>query len=97
MPGLVDPQLHFTLLRKLERVREQVLEDLVETLQIGFHEFGQLCIGFDEEAEMLGFGDRLECGFHKTGDLCKTDGRDIGRDESGFDLRKIQDIIDELN
>ena len=51
-----DGQGHLAVMRELESVGEQVLDDLLQPFGIGEHRLGQARVEADEEVDVLGFG-----------------------------------------
>src|ERR1044071_3891279 len=90
-------EYNFSLLCKLERVRKQVLDDLVETLHVGLDDIRKGRVGLDPVTKFSCFGDRLERRLRKRGDLCDRSLRDVRSDVTGLDLREVEDVVDQLH
>src|SRR6266853_6249393 len=90
-----DPQRHFALLCKLERVRKQVLQDLLEPLFVGVNHGRQAGSRAHREAQALVLGDLTEGPLDvvlQSGEALR---RDVERDCARFDLGQIENIVDE--
>src|SRR5207248_6660145 len=89
-------ELDLTLLGELERVAEQVVEDLLQALRVGRNGLGQPGPKVDREPELGGFGDVAEGPLEHWLQLADRPVRDVQRYRAGFDLRQVEDVVDEL-
>src|SRR5690606_12219651 len=87
----------FSLLSELERIRKEVLEDLIESLDVRVDVSGKVGRQSDFETEVACFCDGFERRFHKSRNLLQRYGRYVRGNEARFDLRQIEDVIDKLN
>ena len=88
--------LHAALGGELERVRQQVLQNLLQAFRVGDHAAGEVLVDLDAERKLavLGFvaeraSNRLEQA--RGQDLLGIDGHG-----AGFDLRQIEDVADQV-
>ena len=91
-----NAQRHVTALGKLERVRKQILQNLIEPLRVGVHRDRQTLSDLDLEGEAFLLRDRSKSSFEILLHLLEAQLANVQGDGSGFDLREIEDVIDEL-
>ena len=92
---LLHAHLDLTLRGELERVREQVLENLLQTFRVAGERARQRIVDLDLEGQVLRLGEVVERSFdtvakRREGDLLGFDG-----DRAGLDLREVEDVVDE--
>jgi hypothetical protein len=80
---------------ELERVREQVLEDLLEPLVVGDDRHRKLGVDLDLEIEPVLLGDGAECPLGVLADVRERDRREVELHPPGFDLRQVEDVVDQ--
>src|SRR2546430_6523228 len=54
--GRRDPQPDITALRKFERIRQQIFQNLIQSLRVGVNRWRQLLVDVDFESEAFVFG-----------------------------------------
>ena len=94
--GRHDAQAHAALGGELQRVAEQVLQDLLQALGIGDDAAAEMLVDLHLERQALRFGlvaERPRHGLEHVGeeDLLGVDG-----DGAGFDLGEIEDVADQV-
>src|SRR5688572_7413625 len=90
-----DRQLDAALVRELEGVRQQVLQNLQQPLLVGNRAARQLRIQVDRQAEVLVARDLLEAALQVVGDRRELHRADVERDHAGLDLRQVEDVVDQ--
>src|SRR6476659_5792710 len=90
-----DTERHAASFGKLKGVGEQISDHLLEALRIGEHVPGQLVVQLDTEGKALRVRNVPESTIDIMLQIGKAQLGDIQRDSSGFDLRKIQNVVDE--
>ena len=80
---------------ELERVRQQVLEHLLQPLRIGQHRARQARVHPDEEVHVLRFGDVTKCALDVAAEILEQQIRRIDDHGPRFDLRQVEDVVDE--
>src|SRR5579885_2162124 len=94
--GALDLQAHRTMFGELERVREQVLENLLEPLRVGNDGFGGEIVGdFDGEVEPLAVGHVAERAGAEVPHLGEADAADLDVHFAGFDLAEVENVVDQ--
>ena len=89
-------QPHAALGGELERVRQQVLQHLLQPLGVGDHAAGEVLVDLDVERELAVFGLVPE---RPSDGLQQARGQDflgIDRHRAGFDLRQVEDVADQV-
>ena len=84
--GRRQPQIHVATLGKLERIRKQVFQDLIEPLRIGTHGVRHARIDVDLEADPFSFRDVPERPLHRLAHFFEADLADVERNRAGLDL-----------
>ena len=92
--GSIDER-DLAAVRELERVREQVLDDLLQALGVGGHRRRQLRVAADEEVELLRLGHVAERALHVAAQLVQAQLAHVHRDRARLDLRQVEDVVDE--
>src|SRR5690348_15120652 len=82
-------------MRELERVRQQVLQHLLQALQVGEHRRRQPRISADEEIDALRLGDVAERALDVARELVEANVRRVHDDGARLDLRQVEDVVDE--
>ena len=90
-----DHEGHLALVRELERVRQQVLEDLLQALGVGGDRLGQARIHADLEVQALGLGHVAEGALDEALQLVQAHLADVDRDRARLDLRQVEDVVDQ--
>src|SRR6266540_1640534 len=94
--GDADAQLDAALLCELERVRQQVLEHLLETLLVRLDRGWDVrAVHLDLEAEVLVLGDRSERTLDEVAQVGELHVADVHFDAVGFDLGEFEDVVDQ--
>ena len=93
--GLEHAQGNFAVLGELEGVREQVFEDLLQALRVGLETLRQVAVELDVEVELLVFGDVAEGAIDVILQMAERQFTDVDRNRAGFDLRKIENVVNE--
>ena len=94
--GAANRELHAATLGELERVRQQVLEDLLQALAVGVQRRRRVGVDHQVELEMLLFRDRAEGAVHEARDVGNRHFGDRHLHLSRLDLRQIQNVVDEV-
>ena len=92
---VLDGDRDAALLGELERVREQVAQDLLQPLLVGQQRLGQVGPEDHLERETLRLRDRAERALDVLAERSELDGRGIHRHLAGFDLRQVEDVGDQ--
>src|SRR5207247_4928396 len=90
-----NPQRHLALFGKLERIREQILQDLLEPLFVGVNHGRQSGSRAHREPQAFVLGDLVEGALDVVLQPREALGRNVERDGTRFDLRQIENIVDE--
>ena len=93
--GRLHPQDDLTLLGELQRVGQEVLEDLVEALLIGGHGLGQAVARLDAEPEALLLRDLAEGPLDELPHFVEGEFADLDQYGPGFDLGHVEDVADQ--
>src|SRR4029079_14984775 len=93
--GTENAQRYPSLFSELDRVREQVLEDLLQALGVGLDHRRQAGLDLDGEIEALVLGKLAETLGDVLVQVRETLRRDIERDGARLDLREVEDVVDE--
>jgi hypothetical protein len=80
---------------ELERVRQQVLQDLLQARRVGHHRGRQVFRQVDLEAEVLGFGHVAEGAVHVVAQVREAVFRHVQRDGTGLDLRQVENVVNQ--
>src|SRR5688572_11816202 len=80
---------------ELERIRQQILQDLLQALRVGDQRSRQRSVYLYLEHQSFGLGDVMEVAIHGLAKSRKRDLLGLDRDGAGFDLREIQDVVDQ--
>ena len=88
-------QRNDALVRKFESVRQQILENLLQPFRIGVHRSWQSILHLDLEVELLALGHVAERAIDVIMQIAEGDIADIDDDRAGFDLRQIENVVDE--
>ena len=91
-----DLERYRALRRELERIREQVLEHLLQALGVGLDRGRQVGGGFDGELESLLLGDVVEHAFDHAVQLGEPHLTDVHHHGARLDLRQIEDVVDQV-
>ena len=96
-PGFVrrHEQPDRAFLRELQRVREQIGQDLLDTLRIRFNRPRAERTYVNAEVELLLRGKQLEAPLEITDETRDGDRLDVEIDLACLDLRQIEDVVDE--
>ena len=92
----VDAERDPASLRELERVREQVLDDLLEPLRVGEDRPRDSGTDLDREIEALDLGDVAERALHVIDQVGEAELSDVDDDRARLDLREIEDVVDQV-
>ena len=82
-------------MREFEGIGEQVLDDLLQSLAVGRQAARQIRIEFDAEFDLLRLGDVAERAIDITMQIGEPQLADIDHDRARFDLRQIENVVDE--
>ena len=93
--GLADGQGDPSLPGELERVRQQVLDHLLQALGVGQHGPGRRGIEVDRELEALRLRDVAEGAFHVVVQVGEPELADVHGHRARLDLREVEDVVDE--
>jgi hypothetical protein len=95
---LGGPELdaHLALCGELERVGEEILEDLTQALGVGDDGLRGVRGQHDRETEPLGLGHLLEVPEQGAAELLEGDVDALHRHGSGLDLRQLEDAVEQL-
>ena len=89
-------QTHSAVLSELERVEEQVLDDLLEPLRVGEHRLGQSLAERDRELDVLRFRNRAERPLDEVPEVLQPHLTHIDLEGAGFNLRQVENVVDEV-
>ena len=90
-------QLDAARLGELERVREQVLDHLLQPLLVGLDRGWHVrAAHLDLEAQLLVFRDRAERALDEVAQVGQLDVSDVDVHASRLDLREVEDVVDQL-
>jgi hypothetical protein len=92
---LIDRELDLPLRGELERVRQQVLEDLLEPLHVRVHHLRSAVPGADLEGDVLLRRDLPERSVDVVADVDDRDRVGLDLQLARFDLREVEDLADE--
>ena len=81
-----QPQSHMAALGKLECIREQILQDLIQPLRVGLDGVRHARIDVDLEAQSFAFRHMPEGPLHRLAHFFEPDLADVERDRAGLDL-----------
>src|SRR6266852_1795852 len=90
-----NPQIHFALFGKLDRIREQILQDLLEPLFVGVNHRVQAGGRVHREPQALVLSDLAEGPLDVVPQPGEAFGRNVEGDGTRFDLGQIENIVDE--
>jgi hypothetical protein len=90
-----DAERHGALVRELERVRQQVFDDLLHALDVREHRARHVGIEVHLERDLLGLGDMAEGALDVTLQIEQAQLADVRDDRARLDLRQIEDVVDE--
>ena len=82
-----DSHHHVAFFRKLESVRQQVHQDLLQTLVVGDQRWFKVRAALDEEAKLLVLRDLMEAALELLSDIVERDIRNLDPHHSRFNLR----------
>ena len=88
-------QRYLALFGELERVGEQVLEDLLQALGVGLHAAREHVGHFQLKAELLVVGNMTEGAIDVILQFAEGDVADIDDDRARFDLGQVENVVDE--
>ncbi len=91
----LDVERDAALVGEFEGVGEQILEDLLQAGRIGQQRLGQLFVAADDEVQVFVLSDLIERSLDFVLDLNGRDLLKIDRRRSRFDLREVEDVVDE--
>ena len=80
---------------ELERVGEQVLDDLLQPLDVGDHRLGQARVDVDVEVDLLRVGDVAEGALDVALQVVEAQLREVHVRRAGLDLGEVEDVGDE--
>ena len=86
---------HVALRGELERIREQVLENLLQALRVGRERARQRRVDVDVERQALRLGDVVERAFDAVAQRRERDLLGLDRDRARLDLRQVENVVDE--
>src|SRR6185312_3897797 len=93
--GAGDDDAHDGFRRgEFDRVAEQVGDDLLEAVGVGFEGGGDTVA---DERDLVGFGDRLHGFDDLTGQVFQIDGAEGERGASGLHALEVEDVVDEAD
>jgi hypothetical protein len=78
--GRRDRERDAAVVRELERVRQQVLDDLLQPLDVGDQRLRQRLLDLDPEVELLRFGEVAEAALDRTMQVVEAQLADVDRD-----------------
>src|SRR5581483_4626069 len=81
---------------ELERVKEQVLEDLLEPPGVGQYGLGQDLAKLDQELDVLRFRDVAERPLDELAEVVQAQLAHLDLEGAGFDLRQVENVADEV-
>ena len=90
-----DRERHRAFVRELERVRQQVLDDLLHALDVREHRARHVRIELHLERDLLRLGDVAERALDVALQIEQPQLADVGDDGSRLDLREIEDVVDQ--
>src|SRR5882672_4708110 len=90
-----NPEHNIALLSELESIGEQVHQDLLQALVVGDHYRIEVLAPLNEESEVLVLGQLMEAALQLSGDVVDENICDLDAHHARFDLRKIEDVVDE--
>ena len=93
--GAGDRERHRALVRELERVRQQVLDDLLQPLDVGDQRLRQRLLDVDPEVEVLRLGEVAEAPLDRAVQVVDAHLADVDRDRARLDLRQVEDVVDQ--
>ncbi len=79
----------------LNAFESRVLEDLLHALRIGLHVERQIGRDVNQEVDALGLGDVAERALQQIVQIGEVYFADIEHDRAGFDLREVENVVDE--
>ena len=85
---LLHPHLHVALRRELERVGEQVLQNLLQPLGVARERAWQRVVDLDVKRQVLGFGEMVERSLHAVFDRLERDLLGFHGHRAGLDLQR---------
>ena len=94
--GAANAERDAALRRELEGVRQQVEHDLLQPLLVGADGLRQLAVELDVEVEALVGSELAEGPLHVLLQMLHRHLADFDRHRSGFDLRQVEDVVDEV-
>src|SRR5260221_441814 len=86
---------HLAPLGKLESVRQQVLQNLLETLFVGVNNGRQRRVSLNDKIQSLALRDLVESALDIVMQFGEAFGGNIQRDRSRFDFCEVENIVDE--
>ena len=95
MAGACNLEVDLALLGELEGVRQQVLQHLLQPLGIGLHQLGQAEVQRHRELEFPVGGYLSEIPPDVILEIGEIELAHVERDGAGFDLREVEDVVDE--
>src|SRR5260221_539312 len=81
---------------ELEGIRQQVLQHLLQALGVGHHAAGEVLVDADVERQLAVFGFVLERPADRFQHARGQDFLGVDRPRSGFDLRQVEDVADQI-
>ena len=91
----VDVQRHLAVLRELEGVGQQVLDDLLQPLGVGEDRPRQLRSDADDEVDALGLGHVPEGPLDVAVQLVQPQLADVDDHRARLDLRQVENVVDQ--
>jgi hypothetical protein len=93
--GQADLQRDLAVRRELERVRQQVLQHLLQARRVRHQRSGQGVRQRHREAQVLGLGHVAERAFDVVAQVAEAVLGNVQRDGAGLDLRQVENVVDE--
>ena len=90
-----DRQRDFAFVGELERVREQILQYLLQPFGVGKHRLWQPWIEADEEVHVLRFGDMAEGALDIAAQIVEVKVGGVDCHRAGLDLGQIENVVDQ--
>ena len=92
---LLHAHLDLTVRRELERIREQVLQNLLQTFRVARERSRQRIVDLDLEAELFDSARWWNVAFDIVAKRAERDLLGFDGDRAGFNLREVEDVVDE--
>src|SRR4029078_637455 len=92
----VYAQAHAAVVRELESIGKQILDDLLQAFGVRQHRFGQMLVEIDRKLDGLRLGDVAERAFDEVPQVIQAQLAHIDLDRARLDLRQVENVIDEV-